>query len=107
MVIYFIKHNTFNPPLLYPNNSFYCVQGVQYVDEKDDEYKKKIKNIETEFLKVMEDNSLYRYSQAEYLDTNGLRDYYINRRVYDQFLIYKNRMDPHAILNYIDNFSEL
>ena len=107
MIIYFIKHNTFNPPLLYPNNSFYCVQGVQYVDEKDDVYKKKMRNIETEFLKVMEDNSLYRYAQAEYMDTNGLRDYYINRRVYDQFLIYKNRMDPHAILNYIDNFSEL
>jgi hypothetical protein len=107
IVIYYIKHNKFNPPLLYPNNSFYCVQGVQYVDEKDDIYKRKIKNIEKEFLKVMEDNSLYRYPQTEYMDTGELRDYYINRRVYDQFLIYKNRMDPHGIFNYIDNFSEL
>ena len=31
----------------------------------------------------MKDNSLYRYSQVEYLDTEKLRDYYINRGVYD------------------------
>ena len=107
IIIYYIKYNKFNPPLLYPNNSFYCVQAVQYVDEKDKIYKEKIKRIENNFLKIMEDHSLYRYPQTEYMDTNGLRDYYINRRVYDQFLIYKNRMDPKGILNYIDNFSEL
>ena len=107
IIIYFIKFKNFNPPLLYRNRSFYCVKGVQYVDEKDEEYKKKIKRIEEKFLKIMNDNSLYRYPQTEYLDTDGLRDYYMNRRVYDQFLIYKNQMDPDGMFNHIDNFSNL
>jgi hypothetical protein len=107
IIVYYVKYNKFNPPLLYSKNSFFCIKAVQYVDDKDDIYKKKIKTIEEDFLTILDDNSLYRYPQVEYLDTGGLRDYYINRRIYDQFLIYKNRMDPHTILNYIDNFSEL
>ena len=105
--ILYVKYKMFNPPLLYNNSSFYCIRAVKYIDKKDDIYEKKIKRIERDFLNIMDDNSLYRYPQIEFMDTDGLRDYYINRRVYDQFLIYKNRMDPHSILNYIDNFSEL
>ena len=104
---FFVKFHKNNPPLLYRNRSFYCVQGVQYLDDKDEEYKKKIKIIENNFMKLMEDNALYRYPQIEYLDTTTLRDYYMNRRVYDKFLIHKNRLDPNGIFNHIDNFSKL
>ena len=35
---------------------------------------KKIQRIEEKFLDIMEDISLYRYGQSEYLDVQKLRD---------------------------------
>lgn len=107
IIKYFIKFNNFNPPLLYKNRSFYCVHAIQYIDNKDNEYKEKLKRIENKFSKLMEDNSLSRYPQIEYLDTETLKDYHINRGSYDKFLIYKNQMDPNGMFNQIDNFSQL
>ena len=107
LITYFIKYNNFNPPLLYKNASFYCNKGVEYLDEKNDIYKERIDRIEKEFSELMKDNSLYRYSQVEYLDTEKLRDYYINRGVYDKFLIQKEKYDASNMFNPINNFSSL
>ena len=105
--IYFVKYKNFNPPLLYRHKSFYCVEVYQYLNSKNNIYKEKLKRIENEFLKIIEDNSLFRYPQSEYLDTLGLKDYYINRQVYHEFLIQKEKLDPDNIFNPIDNFSTL
>lgn len=106
-ITYFIKNINFIPPLLYKNNSFYCVQSTQYIEEKDDIYKKHIKQIDKELNTFIDDNLLYRYIQVEYTNTDNLKDYYIKRGIYDKFLIIKQKYDPDNIFNPIDNFSTL
>jgi hypothetical protein len=102
----FIPFKKFNPPLLYKNKDFYAVGGFQKVEQMDDKYKKKLKRIENKFSKLIENNTiLNRYPQVEYLDIKTLKNYYIQRGVYNKFLMYKKQMDPNDMFNQINIFS--
>ena len=80
--------------------------GFQKVDKMDNKYKEKLKRIENKFCGLIEYNTtLNRYPQVEYLDIKTLKNYYIQRGVYNKFLMYKKQMDPNDMFNQINIFN--
>ncbi len=97
---YFIKYIDFHPPLIYEKQEDFLMIGVMsWVNMSESENIQKVFRAEQAFLDIAEKNNYRVYVQTQNFEKKLDFSQYYGPEICDQFLQYKNRLDPTHRIN--------